>query len=152
MSGALRRPWRGAAVALLVAAVLACRIEDRTPTGARRDEQAIQHLLVEYHRALAARDSGRMAPLLAPGASYDELVIRPGALVALGASDLRMVRMDVHQEGDLAAAWVTTRRGDGLADASADHVEHFVLRRLAGGWKVQHVARATGLPVPGLGR
>ena len=63
-----------------------------------------------------------------------------------------MVRTDLHQEGDLAAAWVTTRRGTGLSDAAHERVELFVLRRLAGGWKVQQVAHATGLPLPGLRR
>ena len=36
--------------------VAACRIEDHTPTGSRNDDEAIQHVLVEYTRGLSARD------------------------------------------------------------------------------------------------
>ena len=49
---------RGSQLALLAVllAASACRIEDRTPTGTRRDEDAIQQLVAAYARTLSDRD------------------------------------------------------------------------------------------------
>ena len=40
----------------LVAALMGCRIEDHTPTGSRRDEDAVQALVARYARRLSERD------------------------------------------------------------------------------------------------
>jgi hypothetical protein len=159
------------ALALLTLAA-ACRIEDRTPAGSRRDDAAIQAVLAEYHRDLAARDWRRAADLAWRGATYAGLSAAPagGAInrvvpldsalaeVARRANaldpdsyDVRIVRTDVHQEGDLAAAWVTTRRRARRGGQGADEewVEHFVLRRIAGGWRILTVARAQHIPREG---
>jgi hypothetical protein len=167
------RRTHGAALALaLLTLAAACRIEDRTPAGSRRDDAAIQAVLAEYHRDLAARDWRRAADLAWRGATYAGLSAAPagGAInrvlpldsalaeVAHHANaldpdsyDVRIVRTDVHQEGDLAAAWVTTRRrarhGGQVADE--EWVEHFVLRRIAGGWRILTVARAQHIPREG---
>ena len=49
---------RGSQLALLAVllAASACRIEDRTPTGTRRDEDAVQALVAGYARTLSDRD------------------------------------------------------------------------------------------------
>ncbi len=62
---------------VLLAGLLAgCRIEDRTPTGSRRDQAEIQRLIYAYHRSAAPDPSGDPSP---------------GAL--------RVVRLDLRQEG-----------------------------------------------------
>ena len=49
---------RGSQLALLAVllAAPACRIEDRTPTGTRRDEDTVQSLVSAYARHLSERD------------------------------------------------------------------------------------------------
>ena len=107
----------GRAAVLLAAALLAvgCTIEDRTPKGSRRDQVEIQNLIYTYHRAQRVDPSGDP---------------NPGAM--------RVVRMDLRQEGDLAAAWVTARLA-GTA-TQPDVLEHFVFRREGQVWRVVNVA------------
>jgi hypothetical protein len=52
--------------------------------------------------------------------------------------------MDLRQEGDLAAAWVTTRPGGAGEKERGDVLEHFVLRRGEGTWRIVNVAVASG--------
>jgi hypothetical protein len=140
-----------------------CRIEDRTPTGTRRDEDSIQHLISRYARSLSARDwtgvrslfwqDGMYAGPLGPGAptNYHQAVSIDAALRVLdrwllGAErrnfDVRVLRTDLRQEGDLAAAWVVTRRRTpaGSTSTERDWTEHLVLRRIDGDWRILSVA------------
>jgi hypothetical protein len=140
-----------------------CRIEDRTPTGTRRDEDRIQHLISGYARSLSARDwtgvrslfwqDGTYAGPLGPGAptNYHQAVSIDAALRVLdrwlqGAErrnfDVRVLRTDLRQEGDLAAAWVVTRRRTpaGSTSTERDWIEHLVLRRIDGDWRILSVA------------
>lgn len=104
------------ALALLLLAT-GCRIEDRTPRGSLADQASIQQLIVDYHRLGAAVDAaGDPAP-----------------------RDLRPVRTDLRQEGDLAAAWVLLRPSD---SRGGEVLEHFVFRRQGGRWRVVNVAVA----------
>ena len=50
------RRLRLAALGLGLLLTAGCRIEDHTPTGTRRDEDRIQHLISRYARSLSARD------------------------------------------------------------------------------------------------
>ncbi|HEV8453469.1 MAG TPA: nuclear transport factor 2 family protein [Gemmatimonadales bacterium] len=148
-------------VGILVAG--GCRIEDHTPTGTRRDEDRIQHLISGYARSLSARDwtgvrslfwqDGTYAGPLGPGAptNYHQAVSIDAALRVLdrwlqGAErrnfDVRVLRTDLRQEGDLAAAWVVTRRRtpSGSTSTERDWVEHVVLRRIDGDWRILSVA------------
>lgn len=107
----------GPASLLLLALLQACTIEDRTPTGSRKDQAEIQRLIYAYHRSAAADPSGDPSP-----------------------GEMRVVRVDLRQEGDLAAAWVTARLpgpGDG------EVLEHFVLRRSGQEWRVVNVGVAS---------
>jgi hypothetical protein len=56
--------------------------------------------------------------------------------------EVRVMRTDLRQEGDLAAAWVTTRRitPSGPASVEGDWIEHIVLRRIDGDWRILSVA------------
>ena len=56
---------------------------------------------------------------------------------------VRSMRTDLRQEGDVAAAWVTLRRRTPLAGAGVverDWVEHIVLRRIGSSWRILSVA------------
>ena len=154
---------RLAALCIGVLLVGGCRIEDRTPTGTRRDEDRIQHLISRYARGLSARDwpgvrslfwqDGTYAGSLGPGAPTNnhQAVSIDAALRVLdgwlqGAErrnfDVRVLRTDLRQEGDLAAAWVVTRRRtpSGSTSTERDWIEHVVLRRIDGDWRILSVA------------
>jgi hypothetical protein len=66
--------------------------------------------------------------------------------------DVRVLRTDLRQEGDLAAVWVTTRRRtpSGPGGLEREWVEHVVLRRIDGDWRILSVAAAA--PARGSGR
>jgi hypothetical protein len=143
-----------------------CRIEDRTPTGTRRDEDVIQRLINRYARGLARRDWGGVRSLfwqdgvyagpVGPGAptNYHQAVSIDAALQTLDRwlrgverqnFDVRVLRTDLRQEGDLAAAWVITRRVSptGPSRAEGEWMEHMVFRRIDGDWRILSVAVAT---------
>lgn len=110
----------GLATLLVLTGILsACTIEDRTPTGSRKDQAEIQRLIYAYHRSVAADPNGDPNP-----------------------GDLRVVRVDLRQEGDLAAAWVVAR----LPANDSEVVEHFVLRRSGEDWRVVNVGVASTRP------
>ncbi len=109
--------------ALLLALLLvlgACTIEDRTPTGSRRDQAEIQSLIYAYHRSATVDPAGDPSP-----------------------GDMRVVRIDMRQAGDLAAAWVTARL---TGPDDGEVLEHFVLRRTGDEWRVVNVGVASVRP------
>jgi hypothetical protein len=113
---------RALAVAAGVLWLGGCRIEDRTPRGSRADQVEIQRLILTYHRQPEVAD--------------------PAGDPAAGG--LRVVRMDLRQEGDVAAAWVTTRQPGAPDQRERDVLEHFVLRRGDGQWRIVNVVVASG--------
>jgi SnoaL-like protein len=154
---------RLAALCIGVLVCVGCRIEDRTPTGTRRDEDRIQHLINLYARTLSTRDwtgvrslfwqDGTYAGPIGPGAptDYHQAVSIDAALRVMdrwlqGAAprtfDVRVLRTDLRQEGDLAAVWVTTHRRvpAGSTSTERDWVEHVVLRRIDGDWRILSIA------------
>lgn len=160
-----------AAFFLVLLLAPACRIEDHTPTGSRRDDEAVQALVAGYARTLSDRDwkgaralfwadasyAGPMIP--GPGDAHQavpiDLAINTIARRVDGLDtqrfDVRILRADVRQDGDLAAVWMTTRRRIPVAGAVAegDWVEHLVLRRIAGEWRILSVtARSARRPTP----
>ena len=143
-----------------------CRIEDRTPTGTRRDEDTIQRLVNRYARGLTRREWGSVRALfwqdgmyagpIGPGASINHHQAIPidAALKTMerwlrGVEpqnfEVRILRTDLRQEGDLAAAWVVTRRvtPSGPTRREGEWIEHFVLRQIDGDWRILSVAVAT---------
>jgi hypothetical protein len=155
------RPRR---TALLLGLFLAggCRIEDHTPMGSRRDEEAVQALVSGYARTFAGRDWSAARALFWRDASYSGPMVRPDtadhqavpidlAITTIarrvdgldsGRFDVRVLRSDYRQEGDVAAVWLTTRRTLPVAGASveSDWIEHLVLRRIDGEWRILSVA------------
>jgi hypothetical protein len=142
-------------IALLAIASLAggCVIEDRSPDGSRRDEDAIRDVVTSYYAGISTRswdatriqfwDSALVQVRTAPGEAWRGfpgpdgfgawLVSRPGT-----DPEIRPLRIDARQEGDFAAAWVETRRGGG--DRSRTPADHFVLRRIDGAWRITGLA------------
>jgi hypothetical protein len=147
--------------AACVGALAGCRIEDHTPAGTRRDEVAVQDVLARYARGLDRRDWDQVRSLFWRNGTYSGPLIPRSAgnpvpidsalgifartLDAYEAStfQVRSLRTDIRQEGDVAAAWVTFRRSAPLAGAGVverDWVEHVVLRRIGSGWRILSVS------------
>ncbi|HYC31819.1 MAG TPA: hypothetical protein VEB59_05980 [Gemmatimonadales bacterium] len=152
-------------IACLLLPAAACHIEDRTPTGSRRDEDAVVALLSQYARSLSEQDWNSVRGLFWRGGSYSgpmvprsvgQAVPIDSALAHIarrvdgtesGRYDVRILRTDFRQDGDVAAAWVTTRRLAPVAGTDVpverDWVEHLVLRRIGNNWRILSVAGAT---------
>ena len=144
-----------------------CHIEDHTPTGSRRDEEAVQALVSRYARTLSDRDwSGARAlfwsdatysgPMLLAGGGTHQAVPIDMALGIIARRmegldparfDVRILRSDYRQEGDLSAVWLTTRRLLPVAGSVMDGewIEHLVLLRIDGEWRILSLA-ATASP------
>lgn len=156
---------RGPSLALLAFALLgsaSCRIEDWTPAGTRRDEDAVQVLVARYARSLSRRDwtdvrrlfwrDGSYSGPLIPRSVGDALPIDSALAVIArtvengdpAAFDVRVLRTDFRQDGDLAAVWLTLRRRmalpGGVGPSERDHVEHLVVRRIGSEWRILSVA------------
>ena len=148
-------------VAACVGAATGCRIEDHTPAGARRDEVAVQDVLARYTRGLDRRDWDQVRSLFWRNGTYSGPLIprSAGNPVSIDSAlgifaftldghepstfQVRSMRTDLRQEGDVAAAWVTLRRRMPLAGAGVverDWVEHIVLRRIGSSWRILSVA------------
>jgi hypothetical protein len=143
----------------------ACRIEDRTPTGTRGDEDAVHQLLNRYAQRLSARDwvsvrslfwqDGSYSGPIGPGAPSDHQAISIDTALRVlerwlrGVPrqnfDVRVLRTDFRQQGDLAGAWIVTRRRtpSGSTSLERDWVEHVVLRQIDGDWRILSVAVAS---------
>jgi len=137
----------------------ACVIEDRTPTGSRRDDEAIQRLLVAYARSIEAGRWEDIRALCWPEATYHVATPTGNLVLALDSArsrllpssgtsmEVRILRSDARQEGDLAAAWLVSGRRP-TVDSGApetDWTEHLVLRRIGGEWKILAIAPANGV-------
>ena len=148
-------------VAACVGAATGCRIEDHTPAGTRRDEVAVQDVLSRYTRGLDRRDWDQVRSLFWRNGTYSGPLIprSAGNPVSIDSAlgifaftldghepstfQVRSMRTDLRQEGDVAAAWVTLRRRTPLAGAGVverDWVEHIVLRRIGSSWRILSVA------------
>jgi hypothetical protein len=59
--------------------------------------------------------------------------------------DVRVLRTDFRQQGDLAAAWIVTRRRtpSGSTSQERDWIEHVVLRQIDDDWRILSVAVAS---------
>ena len=143
-----------AVLALILAA--GCRIEDRTPTGSRRDDQSIRAVVATYYRSLSTRDWPSSRSVFADSAqvlvrgvddtgssrfataeAYHLELIRRARDQRVEAGEVLVARLDVRQEGELAAVWVAARHHVSDPDrAESRSADHFVLRRVDGAWRV----------------
>jgi hypothetical protein len=150
-----------AALLLGATAAAGCRIEDHTPRGTREDETEVLDLIQRYARRLSARDWDRVRALFWRNGTYSGPLIPRSIGNALpidsalhmiarttggpdsAVFDVRVLRTDLRQEGDLTTVWVTLRRRTPLAGAGSverDWVEHLVLRRIGSTWRIISVA------------
>ena len=146
------------ACALVLAA---CRIEDHTPTGSRSDDEAIQHVLSAYTLGLAARDWPAIRGLFWGDATYEMTLPTRNLVLPIDSArsrllppgepgdgrtfDVRVLRTDTRQEGDLAASWLVSRRtltSPAGVLLESDWTEHVTLRRLGGEWRILSIALA----------
>ena len=147
--------------AVCLSSAVGCRIEDHTPQGSRLDEDAVADIVADYARALSARDWPGVRSLFWRGGAYSGPMLprSVGHTVPIdtalqrfayaldgadpGAFDVRVLRNDFRQDGDLASVWLTVRRRTPLGDAGPaerDWIEHLVLRRIGGNWRILSVA------------
>jgi len=147
--------------AVCLSSAVGCRIEDHTPQGSRLDEGAVAAIVNEYARALSARDwsgvrslfwrdgvySGPMVPRSVGHTVPIDTALQRFAFALDGAPpgsfDVRVLRIDFRQDGDLGSVWLTLRRRTPLGDAGPmerDWVEHLVLRRIGSNWRILSVA------------
>lgn len=145
--------------ASLALAVAACRIEDRTPTGSRLDEQTVREVLSAFYESRAAQDWDAARSLL-----WDSVTVELHQPVAGGiwstyhtAADyvdaarrqtrggrpsdaVHLLRTDYRQQGPLASVWVTARSElPPPLEGSVVAVDHFLLRRIDGAWRIVHL-------------
>ena len=123
-------------------------------------------MLTRYALRLSRRDWGGLRSLfwqdgtyagpIAPGAPSDYHQAVPIDVAIRGLDhylrgvepqnfDVRVIRTDFRQEGDLAAAWLFTHRRSpsGPGSMETDWVEHVVVRRIDGDWRILSVAVAS---------
>jgi hypothetical protein len=150
-----------AALLLGATAAAGCRIEDHTPRGTREDETEVLDLIQRYARRLSARDWDRVRALFWRNGTYSgplsprsignalpidsalHMIARTTGGPDSAVFDVRVLRTDLRQEGDLTTVWVTLRRRIPLAGAGSverDWVEHLVLRRIGSTWRIISVA------------
>jgi hypothetical protein len=153
---------RGSLLWLGLLTLASCRIEDHTPTGTRRDEEAVQGIVTRYARTLSDRDwsaarrlfwpdatySGPMLPMEGDGHQAVPIDLALGVLARRlegldpARFDIRILRADYRQEGDLAAVWLVTRRVLPVAGSVAERewYEHMVLRHIGDEWRILSLA------------
>lgn len=145
--------------AFLVLAAAGCRIEDRTPTGSRQDEATVREVLAAFYQTRAEHDW-----IGARGLLWDSLTVELHQPVAGGvwssyrsaddyvdaerrgargepvSDGVRVVRTDYRQQGPLASVWVTTRSElPPPLSGSVVAIDHFLLRRIDGAWRIVHL-------------
>ena len=155
MRGLLLALWLGATAA-------ACRIEDRTPAGTRRDEDAVQELVARYARRLSSRDWDKVRALFWRNGTYSGPLIPrsagnalsiDSALHVIARSRGRTRRRDASTCGPCAptsgrrAIWPPCGSCSGAGSrwpeptpVERDWVEHLVLRRIGTNWRILSVA------------
>jgi hypothetical protein len=135
----------------------ACTIEDRTPTGSRRDDEAIQRLLLTYARAVEGGRWDSLRQLCWDEATYHVATPTGNLVLSIDSArsrllpagtapmEVRILRSDARQEGDLAAAWLLSGRRSAEGAPETDWTEHLILRRIGGEWKILVIAPANGV-------
>ena len=134
--------------------VSACRIEDHTPAGSRKDENAIRDAVLNYYRAFNRRDWNACPRMFVPGAVITSQVRdSTGGVTTLATPaceflhrlagartpgfEYRLIRTDLRQSGGIASVWASVQRVKPDSNgAPADETEDLVLERDSSGWKI----------------
>ena len=149
------------AVALVIGALAigGCRIEDRSPTGTRRDDDAIRALVATYYQSVGTHDWATSRSLFWDSAAVELRGPAPAEWRTFRTADayhqflsrsfatapalaVRMFRLDIRQQGDLASAWVITRRRptgqEGRGEVGT--ADNLLLWRRDGAWRILALA------------
>jgi hypothetical protein len=138
------------ALALLAALLPACRLETRPPRESSRELEAVRAVVTRFHDALAAGnvDAARSlcwagaTVLTSPGAGADWLRPAEAAMPALYRGiNVQPLGSAVRIEDDLATVWLDLRLDPGTP-GERDGTELLTLHRVAGVWRITHVAPA----------
>lgn len=165
-----------AAVVVLLAGMVACRIERIEPGGSARTaaapdpaDSAIVAALEAYYDRFSRRAWSEFRTSFWPGALIATRWQAPGAAAPavelipidtflartgdgpdrLAVFDERMVRHEIRRYGDLAAVWATFRATFAMAgEAPATHygIDAFQLLREGDTWRIVSLAFTTALP------
>ena len=143
------RQAAAAALALLIASLPACRLEQRPPPESTRELEAVREVTTRFHDAISASNHAAAQSLTWAGATVvsvprGESWLLPATAVAgrlYRGVNVRVVRTDVRIEGDVATAWLDLRLDPGTAE-ERDGEELLVLHRVAGVWRITHIAPA----------
>jgi hypothetical protein len=138
------------ALALVAALVPSCRLETRPPRESSRELEAVRAVVTRFHDALAAGNveaarslSWAGATVLAsPGAGTDWLQAAEPMIPRLyRGTNVQPLGSAVRIEGDLATVWLDLRLDPGTP-GERDGTELLTLHRVAGVWRITHVAPA----------
>jgi hypothetical protein len=143
-------------LALAAALLPACRLETRPPRESSRELEAVRAVVTRFHDALGAGNVEAARSLCWPGATVlaaprgDTDWLRPAdsAIPRLYRGvNVQTVGSAVRIEGDLATAWLDLRLDPGTP-AEREGTELLGLLRVAGVWRITHVAPAERPGVP----
>lgn len=138
------------ALALAAATVPACRLETRPPRESSRELEAVRAVVTRFHDALGARNLDAARSLCWPGATVlglpregsDWLLQAEAAIPWLYQGvNVRPLGSEVRIEADLATVWLEMRLDPGTP-AEREGTELLTLHRVAGVWRITHVAPA----------
>ena len=104
--------------------VMACRLEQRPPAGAAREQAAVQAVVAAHYDSLARAD--RHLPVDA----------------ALAAGVPTLLRADIQIQRDLASVWATVRVRPATGREPPPVLQHLLLRRAGGAWVVANIVTA----------
>ena len=129
-------------------AATSCRFEDRTPGGSRRDDTSIEGVAASFYAVLAAHDTlaigfvaDRAATVLADAGATSPGITPVIAVFGSGdrrtvPSGVRIIRTELHPDGDVASAQVVVASRDDSGELEA--VDVLMLARSGGKWRVAH--------------
>lgn len=108
----------------LCLSVVACRIEQRPPAGAAREQTAVQAVVSAHYDSLARADGhGPVDPAFTAGVPS-------------------LLRADIQIQRDLASVWATVRVRPSAGHEAPPVLQHLLLRRVGGAWMVANIVTA----------
>lgn len=135
---------------MLLLAAAACRFQDRTPGGSRRDEQAVQGVVSSFYQAIGARDLNALERFTLPSATAllasegsSPVLVPMRTMVSVPerrnqGGGARIVRTELRPDGGVATdrVVISGRSADGQREFEATDV--LTLAREGGRWHVAH--------------
>ena len=103
---------------------MACRLEQRPPAGAAREQAAVQAVVSAHYDSLGRADR------------------RAAADPALAAGVPSLLRADIQIQRDLASVWATVRVRPATGHEAAPVLQHLLLRRVGAAWVVANIVTA----------